>query len=442
MLFLAVLVLLGTGLTVNCEKHSLTYIYTAFSKPVELPGIHEFTAMGQMNGRMIDYFDSDHQKKVPKQPWMDKKLDKDYWEKGTQSRQSKQQWFKVNINILKDRMRQNDSDVHVLQWLHGCEADSVPGGGIKFVRGMDRYSYDGNDFLSFDDTNSVWVAPTEAAVPTKRKWDDVQVLKEYTKGYLENECMDWLRKFMSYETEQLMNASPPKVHVFSKNTRVEANLLLTCLATGYYPKDILLQIKRNGRVLKEDDGLFTSGSLPNGDGTFQRRDWVEILRSDLSTYTCDVIHEASNMSVSRVWDHKAPDFPVVPVAIGGVVGALLVVVIVLGVVLAVCYKKGKLGFFPIRGSDPSINSDKTDGSDTPLATVTSSNNRNQANPVVVHAIDNNDIKNEEAQPLTGSKGSLDSDGSGGSGDSGVSSDGDKKNEPENQKLLKDKPEEV
>lgn len=69
------------------------------------------------------------------------------------------------------------------------------------------YNYDGQDFLSFDDVNAVWVAPVDAAVETKRKWDDVRVLKEYTKGYLENECIEWLTKFITYEKEQLRKAS-------------------------------------------------------------------------------------------------------------------------------------------------------------------------------------------------------------------------------------------
>ncbi|KAK5620320.1 hypothetical protein CRENBAI_025486 [Crenichthys baileyi] len=68
------LVLVGTAMTVYSEKHSLTYIYTAYSKPVGLPGIHEFTAMGLLDNRMIDYFDSDNQEKVPKQDWMKKHL--------------------------------------------------------------------------------------------------------------------------------------------------------------------------------------------------------------------------------------------------------------------------------------------------------------------------------------------------------------------------------
>lgn len=64
--------------------------------------------MGVLDDNVIDYFDSDKQEKVPRQNWMEI-LDKSYWEKGTLSRKSKQQWFKVNLNILKKRYRQNDS---------------------------------------------------------------------------------------------------------------------------------------------------------------------------------------------------------------------------------------------------------------------------------------------------------------------------------------------
>ncbi|XP_053190822.1 uncharacterized protein LOC128374602 [Scomber japonicus] len=322
MYLITVLVLLGTGLTVNTdpaqpvmtvgdpaqpvnngqEIHSLKYIYTAFSKPVGLPGIHEFTAMGQMDGRLIDYYDSDIQKKVPMQKWMKERLPADYWEKGTQSRQSKQQWFKVNIDILKKRMNQTDDDLHILQWMHGCQGKTEPDGILKFVRGVDMYHYDGRDFLSFDDAHSVWVAAADEAVPTKRKWDHVQVLKEYTKGYLENECIDWLNKFRAYGEKQLKAASPPDVHVFAKKTRLESNLMLTCLATGFLPKDIILNIKRNGHIVTKEDGLISSGVRPNGDDTYQRRDSVEILKSDISSFTCEVIHRASNMSVEKAWD--------------------------------------------------------------------------------------------------------------------------------------------
>uniref|UniRef100_A0A671TNQ5 Ig-like domain-containing protein n=1 Tax=Sparus aurata TaxID=8175 RepID=A0A671TNQ5_SPAAU len=283
-----------------CQKtHSLHYIYTALSRDLGLPGIPKFTAMGLLDNRMIDYFDSETKEKVPKQNWMRERLDPEYWVKGTQSRQSKQEWFEVNVNILKDRMRQSDTDLHVLQGMHGCEGEVQPDGTMKFYRGMDRYSYDGNDFLSFDFAHSVWVTHMPAAEETKRKWDDVPVLKDYTKGYMENECMQWLNKFWSYGMNQLQTASPPEVYVLKRDTNVESNIRLTCLATGFYPQDIIMWIKRDGHKLYREDGLESSGVRPNEDDTFQRRDSVEIFSwEDESNYTCEVIHEASRVNVT------------------------------------------------------------------------------------------------------------------------------------------------
>uniref|UniRef100_A0A672FQJ1 H-2 class I histocompatibility antigen, Q10 alpha chain-like n=1 Tax=Salarias fasciatus TaxID=181472 RepID=A0A672FQJ1_SALFA len=343
---LFLLVLLGTAVAVNCETHKLTYIYTALSKPVDLPGIHEFTAMGLLNDRMIDYFDSSNQEKVPKQDWMKDRLPKDYWEKGTQSRKSKQQWFKVNIDILMKRMNQSQDDVHVLQWLHGCEGEPQDDGSLKFVRGVDMYNYDGDDFLSFDDKNQVWVAHIPAAEHTKRKWDSMPVLKQYTKGYLEKECMDWLSKFVTYSQKQLRDAKKPDVFVYTTPSKKPDNLVLRCMATGFYPKDIVLQIKRNGRVLEPADGLETTGVCPNEDETFQRRDWVEILKSDQSDYTCQVFHEASGFYIEESWDrtidrNETPDDSSTVVLVGAV-GWIVVLVGLIAVLLGVLRKRGIL----------------------------------------------------------------------------------------------------
>uniref|UniRef100_A0A4W6EZD5 Ig-like domain-containing protein n=1 Tax=Lates calcarifer TaxID=8187 RepID=A0A4W6EZD5_LATCA len=303
--------------------------------------------MGMLDGRMIDYFDSDNPKKVPKEKWMKENLQPDYWEKGTQSRQSKQQWFKVNIGILKERMRQNDSDIHVLQWMTGCEGDVLSDGNLMFHRGLYMLSYDGNDFLSFDDANSVWVAPTDEAVQTKRKWDNDQDLKDKTKGYVEHECIQWLNKFMMYEEQQLKSAPKPKVYLFAKDSKVKANTILTCLATGFYPKDIILKIKRGDRVLTREDGLVTSGVRPNGDDTYQRRDSVEILKTDKSEYTCGFIHEASGVWIEKVWDHTLHEASLSRPFIGALSGVLVVVGLV-AVVLIVLWRLGYIGRYKIQ----------------------------------------------------------------------------------------------
>ncbi|KAM3858553.1 class I histocompatibility antigen, F10 alpha chain-like [Diretmus argenteus] len=349
---LSAVVLLGTVLTVNSVKHSLSYIYTAFSKPIDLPGIHDFTAMGLLDDRMIDYYDSTTQKKVPKQQWMKEKLDEDYWVKGTQSRDSKQKWFQVNIGILMERMRQNSTDVHVLQWLHGCEVDELPDGSIKFRRGLDMYSYDGKDFLYFDDANSRWIAPTDEGLPTKRKWDEVQVLNEYTKGYLENECVNWLNRFRKYETEQLIKASPPDVYLFAK--RSKGHPVLTCMATGFYPKDITLQIRRNERILAREDGVECSGIRPNDDETYQLRKWVKISEDDKSRFSCEVIHHATKLHVVHQWNGVIPPPTSNNGGIISIIAAIVVVAVLAGVAVGVVLfmkKKGILCFSGDKGRD-------------------------------------------------------------------------------------------
>uniref|UniRef100_A0A672FJD1 H-2 class I histocompatibility antigen, Q10 alpha chain-like n=1 Tax=Salarias fasciatus TaxID=181472 RepID=A0A672FJD1_SALFA len=342
---LFLLVLLGTAVAVNCEIQKLTYIYTALSKPVALPGIHEFTAMGRLNDKMIDYFDSSNQQKVPKQDWMKDRLPPDYWDKGTQSRKSKQQWFKVNIDILMKRMNQSENDVHVLRWLQGCEGEPQDDGSLKFVRGVDMYNYDGDDFLSYDNEHQVWVAAVPAAEPFKSQRDNVQVI-EYTKNYLEKECMDWLSKFVTYGEKQLRDAKKPDVFVYTTPSKKPDNLVLRCMATGFYPKDIVLQIKRNGRVLEPADGLETTGVCPNEDETFQRRDWVEILKSDQSDYTCQVFHEASGFYIEESWDrtidrNETPDDSSTVVLVGAV-GWIVVLVGLIAVLLGVLRKRGIL----------------------------------------------------------------------------------------------------
>uniref|UniRef100_A0A4W5KRL0 Ig-like domain-containing protein n=1 Tax=Hucho hucho TaxID=62062 RepID=A0A4W5KRL0_9TELE len=340
------------------EVNSLNYIYTALSTPVELPGIHDFTAMGLMNNRQIDYYDSVVKKKIPKQDWMREKLPADYWEKGTQSRKSKEQWFKVNVNILMDRMRHNNTDVHILQWKHGCEVDQQSDGTLKFIKGTDQYSYDGDDFLAFDDATMQWVAPVDQAQPTKRKWDGVQILNQYTKGYLEKECVDWLSKFMAYGEKEFSRAdSPPKVYAFAKKAKTAGHIQLTCMATGFYPKDVLMHIKKNGVGLTKQDGVQSDGVLPNDDGTYQIRMSVQIPEADKETYECYVNHIMLKEPIVEKWDGKCSDCSQVTVV---VIVAVVAVVLLLALVtsLLVLWKKicaGNTGALPPTGIQVPLN---------------------------------------------------------------------------------------
>ncbi|TSK20283.1 H-2 class I histocompatibility antigen, L-D alpha chain [Bagarius yarrelli] len=316
------------------DTHSLFYTYTALSTPVDLPGIYQFIALGSLDDRELDYYNSQTRVKVPRQEWMKEKMPQDYWNKGTQSRLSKEQWFKVNVDILIDRMRHNKTDLHVLQWRHGCVIESE-NGSSKFVKGIDEYSYDGTEFLSFDEVQSRWIAPVQAAEPTKRKWDGVDILNQYTSSYLKKECVDWLNKFLDLGQEELKQHSPPDVHLFvKKSVKDSKELTLTCLATGFYSKDVQVCL-RKGRTSIPEHLLTSSGVRPNGDGTYQLRKSLEILEDEKALFDCQVSHSTliKPITVSPGNNIQCLDcsVPVLWSVTGGLVGgALLTLAVIAG----------------------------------------------------------------------------------------------------------------
>ncbi|XP_026111269.1 H-2 class I histocompatibility antigen, Q10 alpha chain-like [Carassius auratus] len=284
------------------EKHSLYYIYVGLSKPVNLPGIYQFSAMGLLDDRQIDSYNSEEQKKIPRQQWMkDKMTDEDYWEKGTQSRKSKEQWFNVNVIFLIKHMNQSESDLHVLQWRTGCETEQQES-EVNFSKGVYEFSYDGDDFLLFDDEESQWVASVDtAALRSKRKWNNLPKLNTYFKGYLEKECVDWLNKFREYGNEELRNASPPDVHMFArKSTKDKSKLKITCLATGVYPRDVMMNIRKYRTSLPENE-TESSGIRPNHDGTSQMKKSVEISKDKEAEYDCFVNHRTFKEPIIITW---------------------------------------------------------------------------------------------------------------------------------------------
>ena len=80
--------------------HSLQYFYTGSSGLTAFP---EFVAVGMVDGVQIGYYDSNIQGIVLKQDWMERyaRDDPDYLERLTGIAKGDQQWFKVNIGILK-----------------------------------------------------------------------------------------------------------------------------------------------------------------------------------------------------------------------------------------------------------------------------------------------------------------------------------------------------
>lgn len=84
-------------------SHSLKYFYTSSSQVKNFP---EFVAVGLVDEVQMVHYDSDSGRAVPKQDWMEKNTDHQYWERQTGGLQAAHQTYKADFETLKQRFNQ------------------------------------------------------------------------------------------------------------------------------------------------------------------------------------------------------------------------------------------------------------------------------------------------------------------------------------------------
>jgi major histocompatibility complex class I len=90
-------------------------------------------------------------------------------------------------------------DAHSLQWTSGC--DLGPDG--RLLRGYEQFAYDGDDHISLNEDLRSWTAMNTAAQMTRRKWEASGDAEHY-RAYLEEECLEWLRRYLEKGREALL----------------------------------------------------------------------------------------------------------------------------------------------------------------------------------------------------------------------------------------------
>ncbi|CAL8299988.1 unnamed protein product [Lota lota] len=259
--------------------HSLKYFYTGSSGVSNFP---EFVAVGMVDEVQFDHYDSNIQRVVIKQAWMDQvtRDDPDYLERNTGIRKGHQQAFKANIEIAKKRFNQTGG-AHIVQFMYGCEWDDED----DTTDGYRQYGYDGEDFISFDLEHMTWIAPVPQAVTTKLKWDQDKAELEHWKNYQTKECVDWLKKLLTYGKSTLQRTEVPQVSLLQRGPSSP----VVCHATGFYPDRVVVFWRRDGQELQ--DHVDHGEVLPNHDGTFQVSvdlDLASVPQEDWGRYECVV----------------------------------------------------------------------------------------------------------------------------------------------------------
>ncbi|KAF4074716.1 hypothetical protein AMELA_G00242420 [Ameiurus melas] len=268
----------------SADRHTLQYLYTALRPAINFP---EFIAVALMDGEQFVYYNSNIKIMIPKSKWI-KKIeddDADYWKRQTEKQMHEQDIFKFKLDAVMQLWSLNQTEgVHTLQRMYGCELDDD-----GTTRGYEQYGFDGEYFLSLDLKTGTWTAANDKAENIKEEWwGSTEAEAKYRKSSLETECIQWLKKYMSYSRETLERTVRPTASVFQKHSSPE----VVCHATGFFPKTLNITWQKDGEDVHEDVDLRET--LPNQDGSFQKRSILTVSAEDLQkhTYTCVIQHSS------------------------------------------------------------------------------------------------------------------------------------------------------
>nr|XP_034963743.1 major histocompatibility complex class I-related gene protein-like isoform X2 [Zootoca vivipara] len=232
---------------------------------------------------------------LPHVPWIREveKEDPQYWHKETRILQGTELDFRGNLQTLLNRYNQSGG-IHTFQRMVGCELSSDGRKG-----GHDQGSYDGRDFIAFDKETLTWTAVDTGAQVTKRKWDAELVQNQYLKAYLEEECIEWLQRYLDYGKETLLRTEAPVVKV-TRKADYDSQETLVCQIHGFYPKEIDANWVKDGEVWQE--GTSRGLVAPNSDGTYYVLLSVKIEPEERDRFRCRVEHDSLEKPLDVAWE--------------------------------------------------------------------------------------------------------------------------------------------
>ncbi|XP_036420166.1 H-2 class I histocompatibility antigen, alpha chain-like [Colossoma macropomum] len=311
------------------DKHSLYYLYTVQSKR-SASNVYEFSAV-TLDDRQIDSYSSTDGVRTPKQDWM-KEMTESERESGTAEMKDDATWSTTFLGTVMEAFGHSESGGHTLQWRHGCEGVKRFDGSVMGVNYTDEYAYDGQDFIHFNWTLKKWLASAEEGRVMEERWNTGH-------GHITalQKCEEWLKIYLHYKNNT--QTKPGNVFVFAKKSVTGLiNLTLTCLATGFYLKDMKIELRKFTTSLPEHL-LTSSGVRPNEDGTYQLRKSVEIQEDEPADYDCYVTHSSINTPVIKQWDGKYNDCTNDSSLSSTLIVVFSVIAVVLLVTLVICFCK-------------------------------------------------------------------------------------------------------
>ncbi|XP_064359728.1 class I histocompatibility antigen, F10 alpha chain-like [Dromaius novaehollandiae] len=143
---------------------------------------------------------------------------------------------------------------------------------------------------------------------------------QHWKHYLENSCIEGLRRYVEHGRAALVRAERPMVRVSAKESH--GFVTLSCRAHGFYPRPISISWLKKGRVQAQET---KRGSVtPNGDGTYHAWASIEGLPAEKHEYQCCMEHASLPEPGLFSWE---PPSSLLPIVLGAVIAVVVVIVV-------------------------------------------------------------------------------------------------------------------
>ncbi|XP_066524829.1 H-2 class I histocompatibility antigen, alpha chain-like [Hoplias malabaricus] len=329
------------------NKHTLFYLFTVQSKDSS-HNIYQFSEETLLDDTQTDSYSSRDDIRTPKQSWV-KEIEESVWRTGTEKMKYEGQEMNKVLQLQLEAFRHNASERHVLQWRNGCEGEKLPDGSVSTLNCINEYGYDGEDLMSYNWTSRQWSVSVKEAQETVEKFNSGSGPDPALSC---QDCVNWMEIYLQYSPQH--TPTVPDVYVFVKKSQTESSrLTLTCLATGFYPKDLKMRLRIFTTSLP-DHLLTSSGVRHNGDGTYQLRKSVDVQEEDAAGYDCYVSHVSFSEAVITPWDGRCSNCrnSLSPGERGGVIVGVISLVLLGLVVFILFRRRGRTDWRRDGGSDP------------------------------------------------------------------------------------------
>ncbi|XP_045353798.1 DLA class II histocompatibility antigen, DR-1 beta chain isoform X3 [Leopardus geoffroyi] len=213
--------------------------------------------------------------------------------------------------------------------------------GTERVRFLDRYFYNGEEYVRFDSEVGEFRAVAELGRPDAKYWNGLKDFMERKRAEVDTVCRHNYGVFDSFTVQRRVE---PTVTVFPAKTQpLQHHNLLVCSVNGFYPGHIEVKWFRNGQ--EEETGVVSTGLIRNGDWTFQTLVMLETVPQSGEVYTCHVEHPSRTSPITVEWRAQSESAQSKMLSgIGGFVLGLLFLVV--GLFIYFRNQKGHSGLQP------------------------------------------------------------------------------------------------